>query len=81
MLRLNHFEGSFQVFAGLGEVIKSKPLLKGSNMYLKMRRGNMEFIEDMLREGVPHHCVLVYGDVTKKLQEFANLKNLPAYIV
>ena len=81
VLRLNHFEGSFQVFAGLGEVIQSKPLLKGSNMYLKMRRGNMEFVEDMLREGVPHHCVLVYGDVTKQLQEFANLKNLPAYIV
>ncbi len=81
VLRLNHFEGSFQVFAGLGEVIRSKPLLKGSNMYLKMRRGNIEFVEDMLREGVPHHCVLVYGDVTKQLQEFANLKSLPAFIV
>ena len=79
--RLNHFEGNFQIFAGLGEAINSEPLFRGSNMFVQMRFGNMDFIKLMLDEGVPHHVVLVYGDVTENLKEFANLMNLEATIV
>ena len=79
--RLNHFEGNFKVFAGLGEAINSKPIFKGSNMFVQMRYGNMDFIKLMLDEGVPHHVVLVYGDVTENLKEFANLMNLEAIVM
>jgi len=79
--RINHFRESFELFSGIGEAIDSKPVLKGSNMYMKMAQGNMEFIESMLRHGVPHHNVVVYGDLSKELEEFANLMSLQAIII
>jgi L-fucose isomerase-like protein len=79
--RVNHFKGGFEVFAGIGQAIDSRPMLKGSNMYLQMAGGNMEFIETMLKRGVPHHNVAVYGDLSEELEEFANLTGLPATII
>ncbi len=78
--RLNNFKGGFEIHAGIGEVIESKPMIKGSNMYLKMAGGNMEYVQSLLDKGVPHHNVLVYGDVSEELAEFANLLDLPATI-
>lgn len=79
--RINHFRESFELFAGIGEAIDSRPMLKGSNMYMKMAGGNMEFVRSMLRHGVPHHNVVVHGDLSKELEEFANLMSLPAIII
>jgi L-fucose isomerase-like protein len=79
--RVNHFKGGFEVFAGIGQAIDSRPMLKGSNLYLQMAGGNMEFIETMLKRGVPHHNVAVYGDLSEELGEFANLTGLPATII
>lgn len=78
--RLNNFKGGFEIHAGVGEVIKSKPMLKGSNMFLRMAGGNMEYVQSMLDKGVPHHNVIVYGDILDELKEFANLLDLPATI-
>ena len=78
--RINHFRGGFGIYAGVGEVVKSKPIFRGSNMLLKMSGGNMEYVKFLLKNGVPHHNVLVYGDVINELIEFANLVNLPIYI-
>jgi L-fucose isomerase-like protein len=79
--RVNHFKGGFEVFAGIGQAIDSRPMLKGSNMYLQMAGGNMEFVETMLKRGVPHHNVAIYGDLAEELEEFANLTGLPATII
>jgi L-fucose isomerase-like protein len=79
--RLNHFKGDFEVFAGIGEAIDSRPMLKGSNMYLKMAGGNMEFIKSMLDHGVPHHNVAIYGDLSEELEEYANLMGLDSTII
>jgi len=78
--RLNHFKGDFEVFAGIGEAIDSRPMLKGSNMYLKMAGGNMEFIKLMLEQGIPHHNVAIHGDLSEELEEFANLVGLSSTI-
>ena len=78
--RLNHFKGSFEIFAGVGEAVESKPMIKGSNMYVRMNSGNMEFVKSMLDHGIPHHTVAIYGDFSEELEEFANLKGLPAII-
>ena len=78
--RINHFRGGFGIYAGVGEVVKSKPIFKGSNALLKMSGGNMEYVKFMLKNGVPHHNVLVHRNVINELIEFANLVNLPIYI-
>ena len=78
--RLNHYGNKFELFAGVGEAIKSKPMLKGSNSFIQMPNGNMEFIESMLENGVPHHNVLIHGDLGEELKEFANLLEIKAII-
>ncbi|MCL6088193.1 MAG: hypothetical protein M1475_07250 [Actinobacteria bacterium] len=78
--RINHQGDSFKIFAGLGRAIKNKPMLKGSNMFVRMNIGNMNFVEDMLEEAVPHHNVLVYGDATEKIREFGKFTGVPVII-
>lgn len=79
--RVNHYKGSFEIHAGVGEVIESKPMLKGSNMFIRMAKGNMEFVQSMLDNGVPHHNVIVYGDLSEEIKIFANLTGLPVKII
>lgn len=74
--RLNSIRGEFTIHAAVGEVIETEPLLKGSNLLIRMKCGNMEFIESLLQNGVPHHNGLVYGDILAELKEFANLMNI-----
>lgn len=78
--RLNHHGNDFELFAGVGEAIKSKPMLKGSNSFIRMPYGNMEFVESMLENGVPHHVVLIHGDVGEELEAFARLLGIKSVI-
>lgn len=78
--RLNHYGNDFELFAGVGEAIESRPMLKGSNSYIRMPGGNLDFIESMLNNGVPHHNVLIHGDLGAELEEFANLVGIKATI-
>ena len=78
--RLNHFRGSFEIYAGLGEVLKSAPILRGSNMLIDMQGGNMEYIKFLLNNGVPHHNVIVYGDLISELEEFGNIIGIPVIV-
>lgn len=75
--RLNSIRGAFSLHSGVGEVIETEPLLKGSNLSIRMKGGNMEFVESLLQNGIPHHNGIVYGDITEELKEFANLMNIP----
>lgn len=79
--RINHYRGSFEMHAAVGEAINYKPLLKGSSMFVKMNCGNMEFMESLLRNAVPHHNVLAYGDISKELKEFSKLMNINLIIM
>jgi L-fucose isomerase-like protein len=78
--RINHNANSFKIHAGLATAIKEKPMFRGSNMYVRMNVGNMEYVEKMLNEGIPHHNVLVYGDATEEIKEFAKFARLPVVI-
>lgn len=75
--RMNSMRGSFTIHAGVGEVIETEPLLRGSNLLIRMRRGNMEFVESMLKHGIPHHNGIVYGDILDELEEFALHMDIP----
>jgi len=78
--RINHFNGQFEIHAGIGEAIDWDPLLKGSNMYIRMNCGNMEFVEALLKNGIPHHNAIVYGDMSEQLKEFSNFLKIPLII-
>lgn len=78
--RINSIKGEFTIHAGAGEVIETDPLLKGSNLSIRMNCGNMEFVESLLQNGIPHHNGLVYGNILDELKEFANLMNIPITI-
>lgn len=78
--RINHIGDKFEIFTGTGKLIDSKPVLRGSNSFIQMDCGNMEYVESMLQQGVPHHNVLVYGDLTSKLKTFANFVGVPIIV-
>jgi len=78
--RLNSIRGKFTLHAAVGEAINSRPLMRGSNLSVKMKCGNMEFIKSLLENGIPHHNGVVYGDILDELGEFANLINIPTVI-
>ena len=78
--RINHFQGNFSIHAGVGEAVEAEPALKGSNMSVRMRNGNMKFIESLLENGIPHHNAIIYGDITEELKEFAQFLDIPIVI-
>lgn len=78
--RLNSIRGEYAIHAGIGEVVETRPLLKGSNLSIRMKGGNMEFVKSMLENGIPHHNGIVYGDILEELKEFANLMDIPIVI-
>lgn len=78
--RLNSIKGEFTLHIGIGNAIEAKPLLKGSNIFIRMNSGNKEFIESLLNNGIPHHNAIVYGDISDELREFAKLMKIPTLI-
>lgn len=78
--RLNSIRGSFTIHAGVGNVIKAEPFFRGSNLLIKINCGNMNFIEEMLQNGIPHHNGIVYGDISDELKEFAHLMDIPIVV-
>jgi len=75
--RLNSIRGEYVLHAGIGEAVETEPLLKGSNLSIRMEGGNMEFVKSLLSNGIPHHNGLVYGDILGELEEFAKLMQIP----
>jgi L-fucose isomerase-like protein len=79
--RINHTRGGgFVIHAGVGTVIESEPLLKGSNLLIRMNGGNRPFVDSMLSNGIPHHNAIIYGDLRRELREFARLMSIPIVI-
>jgi L-fucose isomerase-like protein len=78
--RLNSIRGEFTMHAGVGEVVAGEPLLKGTNLTIRMKGGNMKFVESLLANGIPHHNALVYGNYLEELKEFASLMKIPIVI-
>jgi L-fucose isomerase-like protein len=78
--RLNSIKGQFMLHAGVGNAIEAEPVLKGSNIFIRMRGGNREFVESSLENGIPHHNAVVYGDVAEELKEFAKFMGIPIVI-
>ena len=68
------------IHAGIGQAIEADPVLKGSNMLIRMKGGNMEFVKSLLANGIPHHNALIYGDCLEEIREYATLMDIPLVI-
>ena len=78
--RMDSMKGEYVIHAGVGEVVETAPLLRGSNLSIRMKGGNMAFVESLLANGIPHHNGLVYGNIIEELKEFAHLMNIPIVV-
>ena len=78
--RLNSIKDQFMLHSGTGDAIEAEPVLKGSNVLVRMRGGNRKFVESLLENGIPHHNAIVYGDITEELKEFAKFMRIPFVI-
>jgi len=80
VVRFNSIRGKYTIHASLGEVLDNDLYLKGSNLTIRMKNGNMGFINSLINNGIPHHNCIVYGDIIEEVKEFANLMDIPAII-
>jgi len=79
--RLSSIKGKYLLHAAVGEAVKSNLYLKGSNLTVNIKNGNMNFIESLMFNGIPHHNGIVYGNIIPEIKEFANLMNIPLIII
>jgi len=73
---LRPFEDGLKIFVGRGEAIPSDAAARGSVAVVKVDPSPALFIDSMLRHGVEHHLVLVYGDWTEELAHFAQFAGI-----
>jgi L-fucose isomerase-like protein len=65
-----------KMFLGRGEVIATDPDVRGSVATIRPEPSPDAFLDTMLREAVEHHLVIVYGDWTAELAQFAAFANV-----
>ena len=53
----------------------------GQQFMVKVDKPVEEYVEALCREGVTHHAILMYGDLTKKLQQAANLLDIRQFLL
>jgi L-fucose isomerase-like protein len=73
---LRPIEGRVKMFVAKGEVTPTGEGIRGSVATVKVEPSPAAFIERMLREGVEHHPVMVYGDWMGDLTQFCELSGL-----
>jgi len=70
---LNH---RVAMFVARGEAVPTAKEVRGSVATVRVEPSPAAFIDKMLREGVEHHPVMVYGDVTRELAQFCELSGI-----
>jgi len=65
-----------RMLVGRGEVIPTAPGTRGSVATVRVEPSPEGFLEIMLQNAVEHHLVLIYGDWTRDLVEFAGLAGI-----
>ncbi|MDH7498847.1 MAG: hypothetical protein QHH30_00480 [candidate division NC10 bacterium] len=73
---LRPIEGRVKMFVARGKAIATAEKVRGAVATVKVEPSPAAFIEKMLREGVEHHPVMVYGDWTEELAQFCELSGI-----
>jgi len=73
---LRPIDGRVKMFVSKGEAVPTGEKIRGSVATVKVEPSPAAFVDKMLREGVEHHLVMVYGDWTKELAQFCELSGV-----
>ena len=73
---LRPFESGMKIFAARGDAIATAPEIRGTVATVRVEPSPAQFIDFMLRHGVEHHLVIVYGDWMEDLAEFAHFAGI-----
>ena len=46
------------------KAVETDSKIRGSSMFVKMESGNKEFLDLMQEKGMPHHVVIIHGDLS-----------------
>jgi L-fucose isomerase-like protein len=65
-----------RLFLGRGETIPTDPPARGTVATVRVEPSASRFLECMLHHGVEHHLVVVYGDWTEDLAQFARFAGI-----
>jgi L-fucose isomerase-like protein len=65
-----------QLFVGLGDVIPTPAGVRGSVATVRVRPSPAKFLDALLKNAVEHHLVIVYGDWTEDLSQFARFSGI-----
>jgi L-fucose isomerase-like protein len=69
-------DGSFKLFVGRGEIIPTDPAIRGTVATIRVEPSPARFLQAMLQHAVEHHLVIVYGDWTEDLTQFAQFAGI-----
>ena len=73
---LRPYPDRMRMFVSRGEVIPTPPGTRGSVATVRVEPSPSQFLDTMLHQAVEHHLVLVYGDWTGDLAQFARLAGI-----
>ncbi len=73
---LRPIDGKVKMFVARGQAQPTAEEIRGSVATVKVEPSPAAFIDKMLREGVEHHPVMVYGDWTAELTQFCELSGI-----
>lgn len=69
-------DGGYRLFVATGEAVETEQLLKGNPLSIKFDQDMKEMIGSIIEDGIEHHYVMVYGDITDELKLFAKLLDI-----
>jgi L-fucose isomerase-like protein len=73
---LRPFEGGMKIFIGRGQSLPSDPGVRGTVATVRVEPPPEQFLRSLLHHAVEHHLVLVPGDWTEDLVQFAQLAGI-----
>jgi len=70
---INDIHGWRMLISG-GEILDIAPLPSGEcTVLVRVERPVKEYVEQLVKSGFPHHCILVSGNIRRQLAQLANL--------
>ncbi|MDI6870184.1 MAG: hypothetical protein QME79_02285 [Bacillota bacterium] len=74
--RISEDGPGWKILAVAGEAVETPLLLRGNTLSVRMDNRVKALVRTILEEGIEHHFVLAYGDVTKEIQWLSKLMNI-----
>lgn len=75
IVRIDSANGNTRICVGKGEVLPMEKELAGTYAKVRFESNIRDLLDTVIRNGVAHHVVMVYGDYIEKIKIFARIMN------